>query len=67
MMQAPVTVLQTNTKRDTGKKAQYGNIMAGKVRGAGHQAAWRRAHRWSNTTRRRLRLRPLPVCGGLCL
>lgn len=32
MMQAPVTVLQANTKRDTGKKAQYGNIMAGKVR-----------------------------------
>lgn len=31
MMQAPVTVLQANTKRDTGKKAQYGNIMAGKV------------------------------------
>jgi hypothetical protein len=35
MMQAPVTVLQTNTKRDTGKKAQYGNIMAGKVGGRG--------------------------------
>jgi hypothetical protein len=32
MMQAPVTVLQTNTKRDTGKKAQVGNIMAAKVR-----------------------------------
>lgn len=32
--QAPVTVLQASTKRDTGKKAQYGNIMAGKVRGA---------------------------------
>jgi hypothetical protein len=32
MMQAPVTVLQANTKRDSGKKAQYGNIMAGKVR-----------------------------------
>ena len=32
--QAPVTVLQANTKRDTGKKAQYGNILAGKVRGA---------------------------------
>ncbi|EFN57837.1 hypothetical protein CHLNCDRAFT_30487 [Chlorella variabilis] len=31
MMQAPVTVLQANTKRDTGKKAQYGNIMAGKA------------------------------------
>ena len=33
-MQAPVTVLQANTRRDTGKKAQYGNIMAGKVRKA---------------------------------
>ena len=32
MMQAPVTVLQANTKRDTGKKAQVGNIMAAKVR-----------------------------------
>lgn len=31
MMQAPVTVLQANTKRDTGKKAQYGNILAAKV------------------------------------
>ena len=31
-MQAPVTVLQANTKRDMGKKAQMGNIMAGKVR-----------------------------------
>jgi hypothetical protein len=30
-MQAPVAVLQANTKRDTGKKAQYGNIMAAKV------------------------------------
>ncbi|KAI7839383.1 hypothetical protein COHA_006907 [Chlorella ohadii] len=29
--QAPVTVLQANTKRDTGKKAQYGNILAGKA------------------------------------
>ena len=25
-------VLTANTKRDTGKKAQYGNIMAAKVR-----------------------------------
>lgn len=33
--QAPVTVLQATTKRDTGKKAQFGNIMAGKVRGMG--------------------------------
>lgn len=32
MMQQPMTVLQTNTKRDTGKKAQFGNIMAAKVR-----------------------------------
>ncbi|PSC73318.1 T-complex 1 subunit gamma [Micractinium conductrix] len=31
MMGAPVTVLQANTKRDSGKKAQYGNIMAGKA------------------------------------
>ncbi|KAH7623420.1 putative T-complex protein 1 subunit gamma [Nannochloris sp. 'desiccata'] len=31
MMQAPVTVLQANTKRDTGKKAQLGNIMAAKA------------------------------------
>lgn len=41
MMQAPVTVLQANTKRDTGKKAQYGNIMAGKVRRALCRAACR--------------------------
>ena len=27
----PVTVLQTNTKRDTGRKAQMGNIAAAKV------------------------------------
>jgi hypothetical protein len=31
MLHAPVTVLQANTKRDTGKKAQLGNIMAAKV------------------------------------
>lgn len=31
MMQAPVGVLAGNTKRDTGKKAQSGNIMAAKV------------------------------------
>lgn len=31
-MQAPVTVLQANTKRDSGKRAQHGNIMAAKVR-----------------------------------
>lgn len=30
-MQAPVTVLQTNTKRESGRKAQLGNIMAGKA------------------------------------
>ena len=30
-MQAPITVLQANTKRDIGRKAQLGNIMAGKV------------------------------------
>ena len=30
-MQAPVTVLQANTKREVGKKAQSGNIMAAKV------------------------------------
>lgn len=39
MMGAPVTVLQANTKRDSGKKAQYGNIMAGKVRRGGDQRA----------------------------
>jgi hypothetical protein len=31
MMQAPM-ILQANTKRDSGKKAQHGNIMAAKVR-----------------------------------
>ena len=31
MMQAPVGVLAGNTKRDTGKKAQTGNIMAAKA------------------------------------
>lgn len=31
MMQAPLAVLQANTKRDQGKKAQLGNIMAAKV------------------------------------
>ena len=30
-MQAPVHVLQTNTKRESGRKAQLGNIMAGKA------------------------------------
>ena len=30
-MQAPVAVLTANTKRETGKKAQFGNIMAAKV------------------------------------
>lgn len=30
-MQAPVTVLTQNTKRETGKKAQLGNIAAAKV------------------------------------
>lgn len=30
-MHAPVTVLQTNTKRESGRKAQLGNIMAGKA------------------------------------
>jgi len=33
-MQVPVAaVLQANTKREQGKKAQYGNIMAAKVSG----------------------------------
>lgn len=30
-MQAPVAVINANTKREQGKKAQFGNIMAGKV------------------------------------
>jgi len=30
-MQLPVTVLNTNTKREQGKRAQYGNIAAGKA------------------------------------
>lgn len=30
-MQAPVHVIQTNTKRESGRKAQLGNIMAGKA------------------------------------
>ena len=29
---APVLVLNTNTKRETGRKAQFANIMATKVR-----------------------------------
>ncbi len=33
-MQVPVAaVLQANTKREQGKKAQYGNLMAAKVSG----------------------------------
>ena len=31
-MQLPVTVLNANTKREQGKKAQLGNIAAAKVR-----------------------------------
>lgn len=31
-MQLPVTVLNANTKREQGRKAQMGNIMAAKVR-----------------------------------
>jgi hypothetical protein len=41
-MQVPVTVLNANTKRETGKKAQDGNIAAAKVRPGsmlGHQDA----------------------------
>lgn len=30
-MQAPVLVLNTNTKRETGRKAQMGNIAAAKA------------------------------------
>jgi hypothetical protein len=30
-MQLPVTVLNANTKRETGKKAQFANITAAKV------------------------------------
>ncbi len=30
-MQAPVAVINATTKREHGKKAQFGNIMAGKV------------------------------------
>lgn len=30
-MQLPVTVLNANTKRETGKKAQFANIAAAKV------------------------------------
>lgn len=41
-MQVPVAaVLQANTKREQGKKAQYGNIMAAKVSGAWRP--WRQA------------------------
>ena len=32
MMQAPMAVLSASTKRETGKKAQFGNIAAAKVR-----------------------------------
>jgi hypothetical protein len=49
-MQMPVTVLNANTKREQGKKAQLGNIMAAKascaqincVRGA--LLGWRHGH-----------------------
>lgn len=30
-MQVPMTILNANTKRETGKKAQLGNIAAAKV------------------------------------
>ena len=40
-MQAPVTVLQSNTKRDVGKKAQSGNIMAAKVAGRPTSCSWK--------------------------
>ena len=36
-MQAPVTVLTTNAKRETGRKAQLGNIAAAK---AGFGLVW---------------------------
>jgi hypothetical protein len=31
-MQAPITVFTHGSKRESGKKAQFGNIMAAKVR-----------------------------------
>lgn len=78
--QAPVTVLQANTKRDTGKKAQYGNIMAGKVSGrgqgrGGRGAARARSRRWrerrSNAGRRfsasRRGLTARPACRAASL
>jgi hypothetical protein len=37
-MQLPMTVLNTSTKRETGKKAQFANIAAAKVRAG--SAAW---------------------------
>jgi hypothetical protein len=41
-MQLPVTVLNANTKREQGKKAQLGNIAAAKV-GSGQTNSWRSA------------------------
>ena len=38
-MQLPVTVLNTNTKRETGKKAQFANIAAAKA------SCWSRTHK----------------------
>ena len=43
-MQYPVHVLNTNTKRDQGKKAQLGNIQAAKVRPVAWHAAMEAPH-----------------------
>ena len=41
-MQAPITVFTQGAKRESGKKAQFGNIMAAKVRGDRKQRSDRR-------------------------
>ena len=41
-MQAPITVYTQGAKRESGKKAQFGNIMAAKVRGDRKQRSDRR-------------------------
>jgi hypothetical protein len=54
-MQLPVTVLNASTKRESGKKAQFGNIAAAKVRQCSRECSVFSARR----ARFRTRARPL--------
>ena len=51
-MQLPVTVLNANTKRDQGKKAQLGNITAAKVleRGVFQRVPHRKRAPWPHAS-----------------